>query len=118
MDFVSLYTTKNIVKDFEFTWDKKKVSKHTIEHAAKFSEFFSDLVIQDIRLVNYPSHILASAVIMASRLGVRMRELWSKDLEDSIGLKEQTISPCFDDLIAYYDRMFPDNSVTQPLKFW
>lgn len=54
---------------------------------------------------------------MASRLGVWMRELWTTELENLTGLWEPSIQKCFKDLMGFYDKLFPDNHITAPLKF-
>lgn len=74
-------------------------------------------MLQDIRFLHYRQHVLAGAIICAARLGAKLHKLWPSELASITGLPLSSIRRCFEDILLYYERVFPDNSVTKHYRF-
>ena len=102
-----------MIRRHELLRDNRYVSDRTRQSFKQFCEFFNDLVLQDIRFLHYRQHVLAGAIICAARMGAKLQKIWPSELASVTGLPLSSIRQCFEDILLYYERVFPDNSVTK-----
>ena len=88
-------------------WQGKKMIDKIPKYINKYTDFFANLTLQEYEFQSFKPSLLASAILMASRVALQITPSWRPELEEITGYKEEEISVCFAAVWRYYEEQFP-----------
>jgi len=101
---IGYYLSKGVT----FEQDRKLIQKIP-KYIKKYAEFFCNLTLQHYSFQKYDPTLLASAIVMASRVALNVEPRWRKELTILTGYEDQEVSECFEHVFKYYEEQFPDH---------
>lgn len=106
MDFVNFFISQGIV----FTSDNINSSPPT-EQSAKslrqYSEFFTDLCLQEYEFISTDSLVLAAGIIAAARKMLKLKDIWRRELELLTTVNKADAENCAEIILKKYEKLFP-----------
>ena len=109
--FVGYFAAKNVVFADD-RWHNRAPLCKVAASIEKFGTFFANLSLQQYEFSQYyPSH-LAAAIVLASRVAVKIEPQWREELTKLTGYDRSDIDVCFRHIWHCYASQFP-NHVTQ-----
>lgn len=108
LHFLGYYLLKGVL----FTTDRmqgKKLVEKVPRYMKKYGDFFADLCLQEYSFQQYPSSLLAAAVVMASRRALAIVPYWCPELSALAEYKEETVTPVYEHIWRYYQMSFPSS---------
>ncbi|CAB9512730.1 D-type cyclin [Seminavis robusta] len=93
-------------------WNNPAPASKVNASLEKFAVFFSNLTLQSYEFCKYYPTLLGAAILLASRVAVKVEPHWRPELTKLTGYKESDIEECFRHIWHSYSAQFP-NHVTQ-----
>ena len=104
--YLGLFHSKGVVFESDTIQGRELVRK-VPRYVKKYTDFFSDLCLQEYSFQQYPSSLLASAIIAASRRALHIKPLWCNELTYLTSYTETEIWDCFEHIWNFYVASFP-----------
>lgn len=89
------------------TWQGRRLIDKIPKYVKKYTDFFSNLTLQDYSFQQYLPSQLGSAIILASRVALHLEPRWSPELVRLTGYEENDIADIFNHVWSYYEEQFP-----------
>lgn len=105
---IGYYLSKGVTFE-EDRWQGRKLIQKIPKYIKKYAEFFCNLTLQNYSFQKYDPTLLASAIVMASRVALNVEPKWRPELNVLSGYDEESITECFEHVFKYYEEQFPDH---------
>lgn len=106
MEFINFFIAQGIA----FTSDSVNSttpSEQTAKSLRQYSEFFTDLCLQEYDFISADSLILAAGIIAAARKMLKFHDAWCEELELLTTVKAKEAEDCAEEILAKYETLFP-----------
>lgn len=88
-------------------WQGRSLIDKIPKYVQKYSEFFSNLTLQEYSFQQYLPTMLAAAIIMASRVALQLEPRWRPELVRLTCFEEADIVYVYNHVWRYYEEQFP-----------
>jgi hypothetical protein len=109
LHYLGLYHKKGLIFNSDTMGFEPLVPK-VFEYLKKYSDFFSDLCLQEYSFHQYSPSLLAAAIVLAARKAINVRPLWTPQLEFVLGYSEKEIFLPFQHVWDNYAVHFPEDA--------
>jgi Cyclin, N-terminal domain/Cyclin, C-terminal domain len=100
------FVTKGVCFDDD-VWQGRTIIDKIPKYVKKYTEFFCNLTLQDYAFQQYLPTVLASGIVLASRVALQLEPRWRPELVRLTGYEEADIEPVFHHVWSYYEQQFP-----------
>jgi hypothetical protein len=109
LHYLGLYHKKGLIFSSDTMGYEPLVPK-VMDYLKKYSDFFSDLCLQEYSFHQYSPSLLAAAIVLAARKAINVRPIWTPQLEFVLGYSEQEIHLPFQHVWDTYALHFPEDA--------
>ena len=88
-------------------WQQRGLIPKIPKYLKKYAEFFCNLTLQEYSFQQYLPTMLASAIILASRVSLQLEPRWRPELVTLTGYDEEQLHPIYRHVWTYYEEQFP-----------
>jgi hypothetical protein len=88
-------------------WQGRSIIDKIPKYVKKYTEFFCNLTLQEYDFQQYVPTVLASAIVLASRVALHLEPRWRPELVRLTGYEEAELLPAFHHVWSYYEEQFP-----------
>jgi Cyclin, N-terminal domain/Cyclin, C-terminal domain len=103
---VGYYHAKGVCFEDDL-WQGRSLIEKIPKYVQKYSDFFSNLTLQEYSFQQYLPTMLAAAIIMASRVALQLEPRWRPELVRLTCFEQHDIEPIFNHVWRYYEEQFP-----------
>jgi Cyclin, N-terminal domain/Cyclin, C-terminal domain len=100
------FVSKGVCFDDD-VWQGRTIIDKIPKYVKKYTEFFCNLTLQDYAFQQYLPTVLASGIVLASRVALQLEPRWRSELVRLTGYEEADIEPVFHHVWSYYEQQFP-----------
>ena len=108
---VKYYTAHGVLFEGDL-WHNQQPPPKVAVSIQKFTTFFANMALQQYDFAQYlPTH-LGAAILLASRIAVKVEPRWRPELTELTGYEESEIEECFYRIWNSYATQFPNHVTT------
>jgi len=107
--FVNYYISGGVLFDDDIWRGNSNVTEKTITAFKSFSHFFCSLSLQNVVFCRYRPSLLASTIILVTRIVLNVEPAWRKELCYRTGYREKDIRDTAQKILSLYKEDHPDH---------
>jgi Cyclin, C-terminal domain/Cyclin, N-terminal domain len=108
LHYLGLFHSKGILFQRDSV-SLRPIHARVLTYLQRYTEFFSELSLQDYSFYKHSPSLLAAAMVLASRRSLIIRPAWSHELQEVLQCTRSQVWPIFEELWQFYREKFPED---------